>query len=195
MQTIRQRMRSVVTLEEHPRTGIVRVTFALPASIWADTIHLVGDINNWSSSATPLQLDDMFWSVSLALEAGRTYRYRYLVDSREWLNDWHIDRDVLSYYGDGISVLTTPVYETKILAGQDVRHGETENQEALVTARAAQLVGTGGWRTGLLRLCPFAGMMIQVQFHHHFCARSCQHCPFRVASNGIEPLLDREAVT
>ncbi len=58
----------------------IHVTFSLPATIWADSIHLVGDFNNWNTVNTPLYLDEDDWSVSLELEIGNVYRYRYLID-------------------------------------------------------------------------------------------------------------------
>lgn len=90
--------------------GKVRVTFAMPAAIWADTIHLVGDFNNWSTSATPLQQDDECWSVSLELEAGREYQYRYLINGVDWYNDWQADRYAPNEHGgDNSVVVTVPV--------------------------------------------------------------------------------------
>jgi 1,4-alpha-glucan branching enzyme len=71
--------------------GTVRVTFSLPSSIWADTIHLVGDFNDWNPNATPLHLDESTWNVTLDLIGGRPYRYRYLVNGTEWVNDWQAD--------------------------------------------------------------------------------------------------------
>jgi 1,4-alpha-glucan branching enzyme len=85
----------------------VRVTFTMPAGIWADTIHLVGDFNNWSTTATPLQLSEHGWSVSLELEAGRAYQYRYLINGADWYNDWRADRYVPNEYGGDNSVVVT----------------------------------------------------------------------------------------
>lgn len=90
--------------------GKVRVTFAMPAAIWADTIHLVGDFNNWSISATPLRQGDKCWSVSLELEAGREYQYRYLINGVDWYNDWQADRYAPNEHGgDNSVVVTVPV--------------------------------------------------------------------------------------
>ena len=43
------------TFMETERGPIARVTFSLPNSIWADTIHLVGDFNDWNHSSHPFQ--------------------------------------------------------------------------------------------------------------------------------------------
>lgn len=71
--------------------GTVRVTFSLPSSIWADTIHLVGDFNDWNPNATPLYLDESAWSITFDLVGGQSYRYRYLVNGTDWVNDWQAD--------------------------------------------------------------------------------------------------------
>jgi 1,4-alpha-glucan branching enzyme len=99
------------------RAGTVRVTFALPATIWADTVHVVGDFNGWNERATPLRLTETAWMTTLELEAGREYQYRYLLNGNEWHNDWHADRYVPNAYGGDNSVVITPCFtdaETEI---------------------------------------------------------------------------------
>jgi 1,4-alpha-glucan branching enzyme len=85
--------------------GKVRVTFCIPAAIWADTVHVVGSFNNWSQTLHPLHLDDTGWHTTLELEAGRSYEYRYLINSSEWHNDWHADHYVPNEYGGDNSVV------------------------------------------------------------------------------------------
>lgn len=87
----------------------IQVTFSLPATIWADTIHLVGDFNNWDTNNIPLQLSENDWSVSLELEAGNIYRYHYLIDGTEWNNDWHSDGYVAGINGSGFSIIDTRI--------------------------------------------------------------------------------------
>jgi hypothetical protein len=89
--------------------GKIRVTFAMPAAIWADTIHLVGDFNKWNSNATPLTLDDDNWSITLELEPGQEYQYRYLVNGVDWYNDWQADRYEPNEHGGDNSVVVTTV--------------------------------------------------------------------------------------
>ena len=67
--------------------GAVAVLFRLPASIWATSLHLVGDFNRWSTSETPLRRGNQYWEASLTLTAGQTYYYAYLVNGREWRTD------------------------------------------------------------------------------------------------------------
>lgn len=90
------------------RDGKVRVTFAMPATIWADTIYVVGDFNGWDQRATPLRLTDSGWLVTLELDAGKAYQYRYLIDGCEWHNDWQADGYEPNAYGGDNSVVIAP---------------------------------------------------------------------------------------
>ena len=48
---------------------------------------LCGDFNDWSAEASALErCDDGSWQVSIPLEPGRSYRYRYLLDGERWQN-------------------------------------------------------------------------------------------------------------
>lgn len=85
--------------------GKVRVTFSIPAAIWADTVHLVGSFNTWSETQHPLALDDTGWHITLELDAGASYEYRYLINADEWHNDWQADRYVPNQYGGDNSVV------------------------------------------------------------------------------------------
>lgn len=87
--------------------GRVRVTFSVPAAIWADTIHVVGDFNRWSRTANPLLLTESGWTATLELAAGQAFHYRYLVNGEEWHNDWHTDRYEPNEFGGDDSVVDT----------------------------------------------------------------------------------------
>ena len=83
-----------------------RVTFELPAEVEATTVHLCGDFNEWSRTATPLtRRKDGRYSVTLTLDGGRAYRYRYLVDGERWENDWAADSYAKNDFGGDDSVL------------------------------------------------------------------------------------------
>jgi len=90
-----------------PGQDRVRVTFTIPCSVWADTIHLVGDFNNWSPTSHPLVLDDNCWSITLELEANQEYRYRYLFNGTDWCNDSNADKYLPNPYGGEDSVVVT----------------------------------------------------------------------------------------
>jgi 1,4-alpha-glucan branching enzyme len=97
----------MITKGPPTKRGLARVTFALPAIIWAERVNLVGEFNDWDTQATPMSHDHpgADWQASVELEAGRRYRFRYLVDGKEWLNDWHADDYLENPYGSYDSVV------------------------------------------------------------------------------------------
>jgi 1,4-alpha-glucan branching enzyme len=87
---------------------VCKVTFALPEAIKAETVHLVGDFNNWSETSTPMKkLKGGKFTVTLDLDKGREYQFRYLVNSTEWHNDWHADKYVPNPFSGDNSVVIT----------------------------------------------------------------------------------------
>lgn len=67
----------------------------------AQTAFLVGDFNDWQTNAEPMKrLKDGSFSVTLDLESGREYQFRYLLDGEQWVNDDGADRYVFNPYGN-----------------------------------------------------------------------------------------------
>ena len=92
-------------LEEAGAAG-VEVEFSLPAEVRADSVALCGDFNGWSAGATMLGRGrDGSWRVTVSLQPGRSYRFRYLLDGERWVNAWHADRYVPNSYGSSDSVV------------------------------------------------------------------------------------------
>jgi 1,4-alpha-glucan branching enzyme len=89
----------------NPKKALVR--FELPPAVWAEEVSLVGEFNNWSETAHSMKRDqdDGAWYVVVELEPGREYQFRYLVNGREWHNDWSADRYVPNPYGGTNSVV------------------------------------------------------------------------------------------
>jgi 1,4-alpha-glucan branching enzyme len=85
-----------------------KVTFYTPADFQCETVHLVGDFNAWSETATPMtRLKDGRFKVAVNLDAGGEYAYRFLVDGNEWRNDPEADAySPNPYFGDN-SVVNT----------------------------------------------------------------------------------------
>jgi 1,4-alpha-glucan branching enzyme len=83
----------MINKEMGSRSGLARVTFELPATVWAGQISLVGEFNNWDGHITPMTQDrlDESWRATVDLEAGRRYRFRYLLDGNTWLTDRQAD--------------------------------------------------------------------------------------------------------
>jgi 1,4-alpha-glucan branching enzyme len=87
--------------------GKVRVTFSMPPIENVAQLNLVGDFNNWSIAETPMQQDpDATWSVTLSLDSGRDYQFRYLANGTEWHNDWAADAYLSNEFGSDNSVVS-----------------------------------------------------------------------------------------
>jgi 1,4-alpha-glucan branching enzyme len=91
---------------------VARVTFILPNSTWADAIYLVGDFNGWNHSSHPFQRGrEGTWTLTLDLEVGRCYQFRYLHDG-DWINDSQADGFVGNPHGsDNSLVVTDPKFK------------------------------------------------------------------------------------
>lgn len=88
-----------------PRGNKVAVTFELPADVQATGVCLAGDFNDWSTSATPMKhLKGGGWSATLNLVPG-TYRYRFVSDDNQWINDPQADRHEPSGFGEDNSIV------------------------------------------------------------------------------------------
>lgn len=100
------------TFVETERGLIARVTFSLPNGIWADTVYLVGDFNDWNHSSHPFQHGrEEGWTLTVDLEVGRCYQFRYRRDG-EWINDGQADGYVHNRYGsDNFLVVTDPKFK------------------------------------------------------------------------------------
>ena len=84
----------------------VVVIFTLSAAVQAESVALCGDFNDWSADAAPLELgSDGYWRVAVALQPGRSYRYRYLINSERWENARDADAYVSNPYGGTDSVV------------------------------------------------------------------------------------------
>lgn len=89
-----------------PSNGHVRVTFQLQ-DLKADAVELRGDFSGWGEAGKMRRDRDGNWRVTLTLESGRSYDFRYLVDDVTWINDPAADRYVPNPFGSENSVVTT----------------------------------------------------------------------------------------
>ena len=87
---------------------VCKVKFSLTGDQYksASSILLVGDFNNWQLGETPLKMAKTgVWSVSLDLETGKEYQFRYLIDGSNWENDPESDSFIPSGLGSENSVV------------------------------------------------------------------------------------------
>ena len=94
--------------KNYTKTGrSCRVTFYLPAAVGAETVSLCGEFNDWDPASHPMgrKKDGTFYT-SLYLDAGRSYRYRFLLDGERWENDWEAETYVANEHGTEDSVIS-----------------------------------------------------------------------------------------
>jgi 1,4-alpha-glucan branching enzyme len=93
---------------------VAKVTFEvpqaeLPEGIAVESVHVVGEFNDWDRAATPMdRRRGGVYRVTVELEPGREYQFRYLVNGEHWCNDWHADGYVASDTGEHNCVVVTP---------------------------------------------------------------------------------------
>jgi 1,4-alpha-glucan branching enzyme len=79
------------------------VTFRTSADL-GRSAALVGEFNDWSVDATPMdRVGDLFVATVL-LERGRSYRYQFVLDGDRWQNDVDADDYVANEHGGYVSV-------------------------------------------------------------------------------------------
>ena len=83
----------------------VEVTFRLAADCGAQRACVVGEFNDWSTDSHPMRREGDEFVLRLRLDAGATYRFRYLVDGTRWQNDWAAHAYVPNEFGGDDSVV------------------------------------------------------------------------------------------
>lgn len=103
-----------------PKAGHVRALFELPASLWAQSVYVVGDFDEKGPVMLRMRQErDALWRGIIDLPIGRRYEFRYLIDGR-WCCDSHAnssaDHIVAGEIGDPPkSVIDTCAYEERVL--------------------------------------------------------------------------------
>ena len=86
--------------------GKASVTFTVDPGVGAQAAAVCGEWNGWSAGAGVMHRDaDGGFSVTVDLDAGRAYRFRYLLDGQRWDNDWAADAYVANDFGGEDSVV------------------------------------------------------------------------------------------
>ena len=98
-------------LEKRPcgDAGKILVTFRISHRIWADKVALVGDFGGQTQRALTLlqSAADPNWHTTLELDAGRRYRYRYILDGCGWFTDNDADDCITDSTGQEYCVVDT----------------------------------------------------------------------------------------
>ncbi len=83
-----------------------KVTFDLPSDVQAKSVSLCGDFNGWDPAKHPMKRKKGGgFSVTVSLNPGKQYRFRYLLDGKKWENDWAADRYLPNSFGSEDSVI------------------------------------------------------------------------------------------
>ncbi len=83
-----------------------RVTFKLPADFGAENAAVLGEWNDWSPESHPMvKRKDGSLSTTISLDAGKEYRFRYLLDGERWENDEQADSFSVNRFGSQDCVL------------------------------------------------------------------------------------------
>jgi 1,4-alpha-glucan branching enzyme len=93
--------------KSYSKTGnACRVTFKLPAEVGATEAALCGEFNGWDETCHPMKkLKDGSFSITLSLEPGQSYRFRYRLDGQRWENDWEADAYLPNQFASEDSVV------------------------------------------------------------------------------------------
>ena len=93
---------------------VAKITFELtkdelPADVKVESVYLVGEFNDWDTAATPMKRNKKgAYRVTIDLEPGQSYQFRYLVNDEDWCNDWDADSYVPGNLGEDNCVVMTP---------------------------------------------------------------------------------------
>ncbi|MCX6046412.1 MAG: isoamylase early set domain-containing protein [Chloroflexi bacterium] len=92
---------------------MAQVTFRVPDGLWACALYLVGDFNQWHNTSHPFERTKRDgWTITIYLEIGHAYQFRYRCEADHWLNDTHADAYVHNAYGsDNFVVVTDPNFQ------------------------------------------------------------------------------------
>jgi 1,4-alpha-glucan branching enzyme len=90
---------------------VCKTTFSLPveAAPEASTVEIIGDFNEWNleDGIKMKKQKNGIFKASVDLESGKEYQFRYLIDGKEWENDWEADAYVATPFGNDNSVVST----------------------------------------------------------------------------------------
>jgi 1,4-alpha-glucan branching enzyme len=85
-----------------------KVTFKIGIDVVpkAAKVNLAGEFNNWNTNDIPMKkLKNGDFSVTINLEAGREYQFKYVVDSFIWLNEIEADKYITNEFLNENSVV------------------------------------------------------------------------------------------
>ncbi len=93
-------------LKDQPQC-IVTLTLPKRLALNVEKVYVAGEFNQWNTQATPMRkLKNGDFKVTLDLESGLEYQFRYILDDHQWQNDDQPDKWTPNHYsGDENSVI------------------------------------------------------------------------------------------
>jgi 1,4-alpha-glucan branching enzyme len=103
----------MITKQYLKSRNVYKVTFRLAKheqpDFKVDSVNLVGDFNDWSFTATPMEcLKNGDYKVTVELLPGRKHEFRYLINSDKWYNEWEADEYIMGDFGKDNCVIELP---------------------------------------------------------------------------------------
>lgn len=127
-------------------TEQLKVTFAIPADAVDGDVAVVGDFNGWDPTVDPLRRCEGWLKVSVVLEPGKRYSFRYLAEDGRWFNDPEIGTYEPNGMGDDNSLLDLTA--TGGMSEDPDDRLDLHNAAVDVRMAGAHLCGTFDLRTG-----------------------------------------------
>ena len=128
--------------------GKARVTFTIDPQVDAQAAAVCGEWNGWSADAGVMRRDaEGGFSVTVDLDAGRAYRFRYLLDGQRWDNDWAADAYVRNDFGGDDSVVDLTALAEAVPAARRPEKDAAKKAASAETARKATSTAKRAGRT------------------------------------------------
>jgi len=80
---------------------VCKVTFIMSKDTAgsAERVNLAGEFNNWDTKSIPMKkIRNGDFAVSIDLEKGREYHFKYVIDGHTWINEPNADKHVPSAF-------------------------------------------------------------------------------------------------
>ena len=94
--------------EYNEKNKLCKVTFGLPKGIIDSASHvcIAGEFNNWNIESLPMKkLKSGEFTISVNLNKGKEYQFKYVIDGHDWRNEIEADRHVPNEYMSENSVV------------------------------------------------------------------------------------------
>ena len=106
-----------MSVEKHfcKKANKCKVVFHLPikAVKRGIAVRVIGDFNNWDwETGIPMKVQNGEFIAEVELPINQSYQYRYLIDNRDWVNDWDADAYCPTEFDVDNSVVDTHLEET-----------------------------------------------------------------------------------